>query len=939
MRTWLQLAAAVIAGLAGLTAASTAAPGERQASASARPTISSVSPSTLASRQRLRLRGRRFVAGKRRNRVVFLGGRGRRDDRVARATTARGRSIVLRAPRGAASGRLRVVNRFGRSAPSRAVLTFDDDGDGLSNERERRLGTNPRLRDTDGDGRPDGDDPDPLNAPAPGPSPPGPGPGPPPGPPTDCPAAAVAGPGSGPASGFEGLENVIHESRSLISHGALAGAQVGMYCLYRKRRGDGDSAYQLVGSDAGAEAGVIRDGQRPFKNEDYLYRTDAVTTAGVVAGSNTVGARGAGSIANVDGWAQINQTCPACGSATTQTGALKAAASGSGGSGPPVGEVAVYRRPLDFVNGSEWVARALTPQTPSEPGTYTSANMTISAGHPATARGTGTVADPTDSGGPFINVELRAEHDGDLRVLVTDSTGFTQASGDLRADGVVSNSYLVVEPHAGGSYEVRYKSNALASDVVLVTGRPAPAGLSRAWLSLRAEVSDAEDAEHDARFDDVFVTGQALDEGFGGTASAIQVPDGFDAANVLDGLTAPTAVEFAPNGDLFVTERRGTVKRRDHTTGNVTQVLDISADVNAPALVDQGLLGFALDPGFTGTGGANDYAYLSYTVRQAPDVVRTVARVERVKFDGTSFNPATRDVLVGAQGPAPGPGGTCPPDPTSDCLPSDSYTHSAGGLAFAGGDLWIAVPDGAAPEGDGPGGTDPLAMRAQNANSLAGKLLRVDPATGDGVPENPGFAAGDPDSPVSRTWVKGFRNPFRLAQRPGAGGAIYLTDVGWGAWEEANVIPSVTAPSPANYGWPCLEGSEPTAYGCASGLAAQAPLYAYDSSGVDHAIIGSAFYTGSSWPAPWKPPAGHAAFFYSDYPTGEITRLETNASDAMTDLDVFASGFAGAVDISEGPASLDAPGAERALYVVAIGDVSNLSATDGRVVRIVHTGP
>ncbi|HEU0023839.1 MAG TPA: hypothetical protein VFQ12_04380, partial [Thermoleophilaceae bacterium] len=78
-------------------------------------------------------------------------------------------------------------------------------------------------------------------------------------------------------------------------------------------------------------------------------------------------------------------------------------------------------------------------------------------------------------------------------------------------------------------------------------------------------------------------------------------------------------------------------------------------------------------------------------------------------------------------------------------------------------------------------------------------------------------------------------------------------------------------------------------------------------------------------------------FFYSDYPSGEITRLQTNAGDQMTDLDVFASGFSGPVDISEGPANLDLPGAEKALFIVNIGDVGNLSATDGRVWRL--TGP
>ena len=37
---------------------------------------------------------------------------------------------------------------------------------------------------------------------------------------SDCPATAASGPASGPVSGFDGLENVIQEGRSLISHSA-----------------------------------------------------------------------------------------------------------------------------------------------------------------------------------------------------------------------------------------------------------------------------------------------------------------------------------------------------------------------------------------------------------------------------------------------------------------------------------------------------------------------------------------------------------------------------------------------------------------------------------------------------------------------------------------------------------------------------------------------
>ena len=134
---------------------------------------------------------------------------------------------------------------------------------------------------------------------------------------------------------------------------------------------------------------------------------------------------------------------------------------------------------------------------------------------------------------------------------------------DLRTFGVIDNTYLIVRPQPGGMYRVSFRTNMNPGNEEIDVGpdRPIPGGMTSAWLSLRAEVSNEESAEHDARFDEAFVTGQPsedLNENFGGTAVGIQVPTGFDATQVATGLTAPTAIEFAPNGDMFIAERGGT---------------------------------------------------------------------------------------------------------------------------------------------------------------------------------------------------------------------------------------------------------------------------------------------------------------------------------------------------------------------------------------------
>jgi PKD repeat protein len=105
------------------------------------------------------------------------------------------------------------------------------------------------------------------------------------------------------------------------------------------------------------------------------------------------------------------------------------------------------------------------------------------------------------------------------------------------------------------------------------------------------------------------------------------------------------------------------------------------------------------------------------------------------------------------------------------------------------------------------------AFRAQQVDALSGKILRLDPATGDGVPSNPFFDSANPRAPRSRVWALGLRNPFRMVKRPDTGsvdaaqgnpGVFYLGDVGWDSREEMNVVNKAGL----NFGWPLFEGFE-----------------------------------------------------------------------------------------------------------------------------------
>ncbi len=91
------------------------------------------------------------------------------------------------------------------------------------------------------------------------------------------------------------------------------------------------------------------------------------------------------------------------------------------------------------------------------------------------------------------------------------------------------------------------------------------------------------------------------------SASAATAP-GFRDVTVLSGLTAPTAVRFAPDGRVFVAEKSGVIKVFDSLTDPTPDVF-ADLNVNVYNFWDRGLLGLALAPNFP----ADPYVYVLYT--------------------------------------------------------------------------------------------------------------------------------------------------------------------------------------------------------------------------------------------------------------------------------------------------------------------------------------
>ena len=94
----------------------------------------------------------------------------------------------------------------------------------------------------------------------------------------------------------------------------------------------------------------------------------------------------------------------------------------------------------------------------------------------------------------------------------------------------------------------------------------------------------------------------------GGLAAQAVIPSGFTDQTTLTGLVAPTVVQFAPDGRVFVAEKRGTIKVFDSLSDTTpTTFVDLSSQVDN--YWDRGLLGMALPPNFP----TNPYVYVLYT--------------------------------------------------------------------------------------------------------------------------------------------------------------------------------------------------------------------------------------------------------------------------------------------------------------------------------------
>ncbi len=290
--------------------------------------------------------------------------------------------------------------------------------------------------------------------------------------------------------------------------------------------------------------------------------------------------------------------------------------------------------------------------------------------------------------------------------------------------------------------------------------------------------------------------------GGGGTGATPTDAPELRVTVVADGLDHPWDVAQAPDGTLLVDERAGglTAVLPDGTVREVAADFD---DLFADG--ETGLMGLALDPAFD----RNRRFYTCQGTRDAGPAIEVLAW--RMAAD---WSAATRvaDPLIGG-------------------IPVNEASGRHGGCRVefaADGALLVGTGDNAV-------GTNP-----QDLGTLAGKVLRADPATGAALPDNP--FAGPGDGAQDLVWTYGHRNVQGLAVRPGSG-QVFSVEHGPDRDDEVNLL----QPG-ANHGWdPDGDGSYDESVPMTDPDIPGAVAAVWSSGNPTIATSGATFLAGADW--------------------------------------------------------------------------------------------
>jgi glucose/arabinose dehydrogenase len=389
---------------------------------------------------------------------------------------------------------------------------------------------------------------------------------------------------------------------------------------------------------------------------------------------------------------------------------------------------------------------------------------------------------------------------------------------------------------------------------------------------------------------------------------------GFSESTVIAGINAPTAMDFSPDGRLWVLEQGGQVKLV-HNDGTTFTALQLLVDSTG----ERGLLGIAFDPNFT----SNHFVYLYYTNPSAGAAPWAAGEHNQMsRFTVNDINPLQPTFTKEA--------------PILDLNTLVGATNHNGGAIHFGGDgmLYVGVGDNTqtfiGPDGNAYRVSQTLAdllgkeLRMNVSSFNSGMATRDDTTVGHLIPANNPFV-GQATGINQLIYALGLRNPFTLAVQPGTR-RILINDVGETTWEEID-----DGVAGANYGW---SGGNSDGFGHPPPSFAPGtyhdPLLAYAHSGLASLATGAAIVGGTFYdPATESFPSSYVGmYFYEDLSSGWIRYFNPSTPNSASSPDGNSIAFA-----------TNTPGNLRDLTVDAAGNLYYLSGTDGTIRMISFQAP
>lgn len=323
-----------------------------------------------------------------------------------------------------------------------------------------------------------------------------------------------------------------------------------------------------------------------------------------------------------------------------------------------------------------------------------------------------------------------------------------------------------------------------------------------------------------------------------GNAAFPDLPVGFAKVQLAAGLKNPTAIAFAPNGDIYIAQQRGAIRLY---RGGVVLPPPV-ATLNTDTLVETGVLGLALDPNFA----SNGYMYVAYTT---PD---EHAQLSRFTITGGGTTASLASEVVFWRGNQ-----------------LQAAHHSVNDVHIGpDGKLWVSVGD-----------NDPAITSGAALTNAYGKILRFN--LDGSIPSDNPFLTVPGAAPS--IYAYGLRNPFRFTFLPD--GRAMTEDTGSNFWEELDTIQKG-----GNYGWDFYEGN---CFSCGY----INPAYAYGHNPVDAAASAMAAYSGNAFPAQYA----HTVFV-GDYVRRDIEAVQFDPTyTTEISQTVFDSSVGTIADLQEGP--------------------------------------